>query len=149
MMILLIKSLVAYMFDSMAREFEKLDLDGHNYPTFALNVKISLAFWGILPALSPPMDREEAFSDTYKYQALFIIQNHLHPNLKSEYVMEEESHSLKVHYKAIMNSKRQSYCRRPTMSGLRFIFRTLSLLRTIIMLFIRSASNCDFVRKNH
>jgi hypothetical protein len=35
------------------------------------------------------------------------------------------------------------------MSGLRFIFKTLSLLRTIIMLFIRSASNYNFVRKNH
>jgi hypothetical protein len=35
------------------------------------------------------------------------------------------------------------------MSGLRFVFRTLNLLRTIIMLFIRFASNCDFVRKNH
>jgi hypothetical protein len=35
------------------------------------------------------------------------------------------------------------------MSGLRFVFRTLSLLRTTIMLFIRSAQNYDFVRKNH
>jgi hypothetical protein len=35
------------------------------------------------------------------------------------------------------------------MSGLRFIFMTLSLLRTTIMLFIRSASNYDFVRNNH
>jgi hypothetical protein len=35
------------------------------------------------------------------------------------------------------------------MSGLRFAFRTLNLLRTTIMLFIRSASNCDFMRKNH
>jgi hypothetical protein len=35
------------------------------------------------------------------------------------------------------------------MSGLRFVFRTLSLLRTTIMLFIRSVQNCDFMRKNH
>jgi hypothetical protein len=35
------------------------------------------------------------------------------------------------------------------MSGLRFVFKTLSLLRTTIMLFIRSAPNCNFVRKNH
>jgi hypothetical protein len=48
-----------------------------------------------------------------------------------------------------MNSKRQSYCQRPTMSGLRFVFRTLSLLSTIIMLFIRSAPNYGFVRSNH
>jgi hypothetical protein len=49
-----------------------------------------------MSALSPPMDREVTFLDTYKYQALFIIQNHLHPDLKSEYVMEEEHHSLWV-----------------------------------------------------
>jgi CBS domain containing-hemolysin-like protein len=48
-----------------------------------------------------------------------------------------------------MNSRRQFYCQMPTMSGLRFVFMALSLLRTIIMLFIRSAPNCDFVRRNH
>jgi hypothetical protein len=52
MMILLMKSLFAYMYDSMAHEFEELSLDGHNYPTWALDVKISLAFRGILPRLS-------------------------------------------------------------------------------------------------
>jgi hypothetical protein len=35
------------------------------------------------------------------------------------------------------------------MSGLRFIFIILSLLRTTTILFIRSASNYDFVRNNH
>jgi hypothetical protein len=50
----------------------------------------------ILPALSSPEEWEATFLDTYKYQALFIIQNHLHPDLKSEYVMDEEPHSLWV-----------------------------------------------------
>jgi hypothetical protein len=53
------------------------------------------------------------------------------------------------HFKAVMNSKRQSYRWKPTMSGLRLDFKILSLLRTTILLFIRSASNYDFVRKNH
>jgi hypothetical protein len=35
------------------------------------------------------------------------------------------------------------------MGELRFVFKTLSLLRTIIILFIRSAPNYGFVRKNH
>jgi hypothetical protein len=35
------------------------------------------------------------------------------------------------------------------MSELRFIFRILSLLRTITTLFIRSTPNCGFVRMNH
>jgi hypothetical protein len=79
----------------MSREFEEITLDGHNYPMWALDVKISLAFRGILLALSPPAEREEAFLDTYKYQTLFIIRNHLHHD-KLEYVMEEEPHSLWV-----------------------------------------------------
>jgi hypothetical protein len=40
----------------MAREFEELALDGHNYPTWVLDIKISSTFHGILPALSPPED---------------------------------------------------------------------------------------------
>jgi hypothetical protein len=35
------------------------------------------------------------------------------------------------------------------MNGLRFVFKTLSLLRIIIIIFIRSTPNCVFVRKNH
>jgi hypothetical protein len=80
----------------MAREFEELALDGHNYPTWAMEVRISLAFQEIQPALSSPEKREAAFLDIYMYQAIFIIQNHLHPDLKLEYVMEEGSHSLWV-----------------------------------------------------
>jgi hypothetical protein len=37
----------------MAHEFEELAFVGHNYPTWALDVKISLTFHGILPAFSP------------------------------------------------------------------------------------------------
>jgi hypothetical protein len=48
-----------------------------------------------------------------------------------------------------MNSRRQFCCHRPTINGLIFVFRTLSLLRITIMLFIRSTSHCVFVRKNH
>jgi hypothetical protein len=62
----------------MAHEFEELILDRHNYPTWALDVKISLTFRGILPALSPPVESEVAFLKTYKFQALFLSRNHLH-----------------------------------------------------------------------
>jgi hypothetical protein len=80
----------------MAHEFEELAIDGHNYHIWALDIKISLVFSRILSAFSTPAEREAAFLDTYEYQALFIIRNHLHPDLKSEYVMEEETHSLWV-----------------------------------------------------
>jgi hypothetical protein len=48
-----------------------------------------------------------------------------------------------------MNSRRQFYCQRRIMNGLIFVFGTLSLLRTTIMLFIRYAPNCVLMRKNH
>jgi hypothetical protein len=48
----------------MAHKFDELVLDGHNYPTWALDVKISLAFHGIMTALTPPTGREATFLDT-------------------------------------------------------------------------------------
>jgi hypothetical protein len=90
----------------MDRELKELVLDGHNYPTCALDVKTRLTFHGILPAFSPPAEREETFLDIYNYQALFIIQNHLHHDLKSKYVIEEEHHSLCVALKGRYEQKK-------------------------------------------
>jgi hypothetical protein len=77
----------------MAHEFEELVLDEHNYPTWVLDVKISLAFRRIMTDLTPA-EKESAFLNTFNYQTLYITRNHLHPDLKSEYVMEEKIHSL-------------------------------------------------------
>jgi hypothetical protein len=41
----------------MAREFNEHALDGHNYPTWALDIKIRLVFCG-MAALTPPAERE-------------------------------------------------------------------------------------------
>jgi hypothetical protein len=42
----------------MAHEFDESALDGHNYPTCALDVKITLPFREIMTALTPPAERE-------------------------------------------------------------------------------------------
>jgi hypothetical protein len=76
----------------MTHEFEELVLDGHNYPTWAMDVKISLALHEVYEAILPPKERIVALLDPFKYNALYIIRNHLHIYLKSEYVMEEEPH---------------------------------------------------------
>jgi hypothetical protein len=41
----------------MTREFEELALDEHNYPTWAMNSKISLALCGMYEAILPPAER--------------------------------------------------------------------------------------------
>jgi hypothetical protein len=41
----------------MTCKFMELVLDGHNYPTWTIDVKISLAFRGMYKAIAPPADR--------------------------------------------------------------------------------------------
>jgi hypothetical protein len=80
----------------MAREFDELALDGHNYPTWALDIKISLVFRG-MAALTPLAERERGNISGY-----LQVPGTIHhpqpspPDLKSEYMMEEEPHSLWV-----------------------------------------------------
>jgi hypothetical protein len=68
-------------------------LDGHNYPTCAKDIKIS-SLRGMYEAIVPPAERIVQLVETYKYNALYIIRNHIHLDLKSEYVMEEEPSTL-------------------------------------------------------
>jgi hypothetical protein len=74
----------------MAREFEELALDGHNYPTWAVNIKINLVLGGMYEAITPPAERQQELLLTYQYNALYIIRHHTHLDLKSGYVLEEE-----------------------------------------------------------
>jgi hypothetical protein len=74
----------------LTREFEEFALDGHNYLTWAMYVKISLALRGVCEAILPHEERTVTLLDPFKYNTLYIIRNHLHVDLKSEYVMEEE-----------------------------------------------------------
>jgi hypothetical protein len=56
-----------------------------------MEVEISLALRGIYEAIDPPADRQRKLPPTHKYNALYIIRHHIHPDLKSEYVLKEES----------------------------------------------------------
>jgi hypothetical protein len=78
----------------MTCEFKELVLDGHNYPTWAMDIKISLTLQGMYEAIVPPTERTVPLLDPYKYNALYIIRNHIHPDPKSECVMEEEPNML-------------------------------------------------------
>nr|XP_051230033.1 uncharacterized protein LOC127347943 [Lolium perenne] len=115
----------------MAREFEALALNGHNYPTWAMDTKIALASRGIVRAIQAEQDPLPAgvtpLTDEQKYTALYIIRHHIHPDLKSEY-LEEESPS--TPFRALKT--RYEQCRRRlsplkhSMIGLTSVFRTSS-----------------------
>jgi hypothetical protein len=59
-----------------------------------MDVNIALALCGMYEALLPLEERIAALSDQYKYNALYIIKHHIHPDFKSEYVMEIEPSNL-------------------------------------------------------
>jgi hypothetical protein len=58
-----------------------------------MDVKISLAR-GIYTIIFPPAKRIVQLLKPYKYNTLYIISNHIYTDLKSEYMMKEESSTL-------------------------------------------------------
>jgi hypothetical protein len=79
--------------DGQKREFDALHLNGHNYPTWAMDIKIALVSRGLVRAIHNPEDPLPAgvtpLRDEHKYVVLYIIRHHIHPDLKSEYLEEE------------------------------------------------------------
>ena len=76
------------------KEFEQLALDGHNYPTWAVDVKVSLSWRGLYRAVAPPVEGAEPLDDQYVFSALYIIRSYIHPDLKAEYLLEENPRNL-------------------------------------------------------
>jgi hypothetical protein len=64
-------------------------LNGHNYLKWDMDVKISLTLRGVYEAILPHEERIGQLLDPFNYNALYIIRNHLHIDLKSEHVMEK------------------------------------------------------------
>jgi hypothetical protein len=59
-----------------------------------MDIKISLALRGMYDAIVPPAKRTVPLLEPYNYNALYIIRNHIYPDRKPEYVMEEEPSTL-------------------------------------------------------
>ena len=80
--------------EMVATEFEVLALDGHNFPQWATDIKVSLSTRGLYHCLTPPGANDPPIADAMKFGALYIIKNHIHPDLKSEHMLEEDPHKL-------------------------------------------------------
>jgi hypothetical protein len=105
-----------------------------------MDVKIRLALRGMYEAIVPPADRQQELPPTHKYNALYIIMHHIHPDLKSEYVPKEEP--------SVLWTALQSSCLRQIMIVFTYACKIMNLLKIIIMSFIRFVLNYGFVRKN-
>jgi hypothetical protein len=90
------------MGDISKKEFQELQLDGSNYLSWAMDMKINLNGRGLGPVIITPPENAPEIPQVAKYAALHFIRHHLHPDLKNEYLMEEDPlalwNSLKERY---------------------------------------------------
>ena len=76
-----------------SKEFDELALDGSNYPTWASNIKISLASRGLSATIQEPQDGV-VVQDKQIYTALALLCFYIHKDLKAEYIMTENPYEL-------------------------------------------------------
>jgi len=77
----------------LTKDFAELKADGSNYLTWAMDAKIMLKARDCIHAISEP-NAQNPVTDTIKYKTLFYLRHHLHPDLKNEYIMEEDPKAL-------------------------------------------------------
>ena len=73
---------------------EELAIDGHNYPIWASDMKLSLSSRGLLPVLNEQPENAPPIPDYIKASALLLLGNNIHSDLKTEYLMKENPHTL-------------------------------------------------------
>ena len=80
------------------KDFQELLPDGSNYLTWAMDMKIYLSSKGLATSIQEPNLNASApeVTDAVKFSALHIMRHHLHPDLKNEYMMEENPRNLWV-----------------------------------------------------
>ena len=70
-------------------EFDILELDGRKYLTWSMDMKISLLSRGLTMMLNPSQEGDPPLQNQIKYEVLYFIRHHLHPDLKSEYLKDD------------------------------------------------------------
>jgi hypothetical protein len=78
------------MSDIAKREFEVLAVDGSNYLTWATDVEIKLDSMSLDHTIVQPKVGKDERRKPDKARALHFLQHYLHPDLKSEYMMERD-----------------------------------------------------------
>jgi hypothetical protein len=73
-----------------ATEFEILTLDGSNFLSWAMDVKVTLSTLGLYSCIDDTAEGMVTPSNMSNFSALKVMRNHIHPDLKMEYMYEED-----------------------------------------------------------
>ena len=80
--------------DMATKEFEILALDGSNFPSWAMDLKVSLSTLGLYRCIDETAAGTVTPSSMSNYSALKVMRNHIHQDLKMEYMYEEDLRAL-------------------------------------------------------
>ena len=78
----------------MSQAFPPLAVNGHNYLTWAMDAKVHLYANELMETLEETPEGVDPPTNQAKYNALEILRHHIHPDLKNEYLMEENPRTL-------------------------------------------------------
>ena len=76
------------------KEFDILALAGSNFPSWAMDLKVSLSTLGLYRCIDETAAGTVTPSSMSNYSALKVMRNHIHQDLKMEYMYEEDPRAL-------------------------------------------------------
>lgn len=72
----------------------ELALDGHNYPAWSSDMKISLTCRNLYQVITEPEAGDPTITSSQRSGVLLLLRNYIHPDLKAQYLMEENPQAL-------------------------------------------------------
>ena len=64
------------------KELTELALDGHNYPAWSSDMKISLSSRGLIQVLNEPEAGGPDITEKMRFGVLLLLRHYIHPDIK-------------------------------------------------------------------
>jgi len=109
------------------KEFELLALDGSNFPSWAMDLKVSLSTLGLYRCIDETAAGTVTPSSMSNYSALKVMRNHIHQDLKMEYMYEEDPRALWTALKNRYEQHKAIILPRQRRSGTTYVYRISNL----------------------
>ena len=81
------------------KEFDILALDGPNFLSWVMDLKVNMLTLGFYRCIDETTAGTVTHSSMSNYPTLKVMRNHIHPDLKIEYMYEEDPRALWTYLK--------------------------------------------------
>jgi hypothetical protein len=131
----------------VTKEFEFLALDGSNFPSWTMDVKVQLSTLGLYRCIDDRAEGTVNPSNMSKFSTLKVMRNHIHPDLKMEYMYEEDPRVLWTFLKNRYEQHKAIVLHEAMHEWNHLRLQDFKTVDASTMPFIRFAPSFDFVRE--